>query len=87
MLNTAKFNDDFIEMFQLKRKQVQLESKYEGVAPCLVLLGLLAECCTVTTAQTQARTLFCCRRWMKAGVLIHFLAWQRYSGRPYYIYF
>jgi len=41
----------------LKRKQVQLESKYEGVAPCLVLLGLLAECCTVTTAQTQALTL------------------------------
>jgi len=40
----------------LKRKQVQLESKYEGVAPKLVLLSLLAECCMVTTTQTQALT-------------------------------
>jgi len=41
----------------LKRKQVQLESKYEGVAPKLVLLSLLAECCLVTTTQTQALTI------------------------------
>ena len=40
---------------QLKRKQVQVESKYEGVAPKLVLLSLLAECCMVTTTQTQVR--------------------------------
>ena len=44
-----------ISSFQLKRKQVQLESKYEGVAPKLVLLSLLAECCMVTTTQTQVR--------------------------------
>ena len=30
-----------------------MESKYEGVAPKLVLLSLLAECCMVTTTQTQ----------------------------------
>ena len=40
-------------LFQLKRKQVQLQSKYEGVAPKLVLLTLLAECCIVTLTQTQ----------------------------------
>ena len=34
---------------------MQLESKYEGVAPKLVLLSLLAECCMVTTTQTQVR--------------------------------
>ena len=34
---------------------MQLESKYEGVAPKLVLLSLLAECCLVTTTQTQVR--------------------------------
>ena len=39
---------------QLKRKQVQVESKYEGVAPKLVLLTLLAECCVVTLTQNQA---------------------------------
>ena len=44
-----------MSLFQLKRKQVQLESKYEGVAPKLVLLSLLAECCMVTTTQTQVR--------------------------------
>jgi len=37
----------------LKRKQVQLESKYEGVAPKLVLLTLLAECCIVTLTNEQ----------------------------------
>ena len=47
-------------MFQLKRKQVQLESKYEGVAPKLVLLSLLAECCMVTTTQTQVRETWAC---------------------------
>ena len=41
-------------MLQLKRKQVQLQSKYEGVAPKLVLLTLLAECCVVTLTQNQA---------------------------------
>jgi len=32
----------------LKRKQLQLLTKYEGIPPKLVLLSLLAECCTVT---------------------------------------
>jgi len=32
----------------LKRKQLQLMTKYEGIPPKLVLLSLLAECCTVT---------------------------------------
>merc|ERR1711892_1034894 len=32
----------------LKRKQMQLLTKYEGIPPKLVLLSLLAECCTVT---------------------------------------
>jgi len=41
----------------LKRKQVQLQSKYEGVAPKLVLLTLLAECCIVTLTQTQMFTI------------------------------
>ena len=41
-------------VLQLKRKQVQLQSKYEGVAPKLVLLTLLAECCVVTLTQNQA---------------------------------
>jgi len=40
----------------LKRKQVQLQSKYEGVAPKLVLLTLLAECCVVTLTQNQTLT-------------------------------
>ena len=44
-------------MFQLKRKQVQLQSKYEGVAPKLVLLSLLAECCIVTLTQTSGMTI------------------------------
>jgi len=37
----------------LKRKQVHLQSKYEGVAPKLVLLTLLAECCIVTLTKDQ----------------------------------
>merc|ERR1712025_1263401 len=37
----------------LKRKRKQLESKYEGVAPKLVLLTLLAECCIVTLTNEQ----------------------------------
>merc|ERR1712115_330094 len=32
----------------LKRRQLQLLTKYEGVPPKLVLLSLLAECCIVT---------------------------------------
>jgi len=32
----------------LKRRQLQLLTKYEGIPPKLVLLQLLAECCTVT---------------------------------------
>jgi len=40
----------------LKRKQVQLQSKYEGVAPKLVLLTLLAECCIVTLTQANGMT-------------------------------
>jgi len=41
----------------LKRKQVQLQSKYEGVAPKLVLLTLLAECCIVTLTQSSVLSL------------------------------
>jgi hypothetical protein len=33
---------------QLKRKQLHFLTRYEGVAPKLVLLSLLAECCTAT---------------------------------------
>jgi len=32
----------------LKRKQLHLMTKYEGIPPKLVLLSLLAECCTAT---------------------------------------
>merc|ERR1712079_706329 len=32
----------------LKRRQLRLLTKYEGVPPKLVLLSLLAECCIVT---------------------------------------
>lgn len=35
----------------LKRKQLQLMTKYEGVPPKLVLLSLLGECCTVSLTQ------------------------------------
>merc|ERR1711864_172 len=35
----------------LKRKQLQLLTKYEGIPPKLVLLSLLGECCTVTLTQ------------------------------------
>merc|ERR1712107_322396 len=41
----------------LKRRQLQLLTKYEGVAPKLVLLTLLAECCIVTLTQTQMFTI------------------------------
>jgi len=36
----------------LKRKQLHFLRKYEGVAPKLVLLSLLAECCTATLTST-----------------------------------
>jgi len=35
----------------LKRKQLQLLTKYEGIPPKLVLLSLLGECCMVTLTQ------------------------------------
>jgi len=35
----------------LKRKQLQLLTKYEGIPPKLVLLSLLGECCMVTLSQ------------------------------------
>ncbi|XP_023333309.1 MIF4G domain-containing protein [Eurytemora carolleeae] len=39
----------------LKRKQLHFLTKYEGVPPKLVLLSLLAECCTATlTSQIQS---------------------------------
>lgn len=41
----------------LKRKQVQVESKYEGVAPKLVLLTLLAEVCSVTLTRHHLNNL------------------------------
>merc|ERR1712241_1034206 len=34
-------------------KRVQVQSKYEGVAPKLVLLTLLAECCVVALPQNK----------------------------------
>lgn len=45
----AAFMSFLNEMYGLlKRKQLQLLTKYEGIPPKLVLLSLLAECCTVT---------------------------------------
>merc|ERR1712110_1390100 len=41
----------------LKRKQVQVESKYEGVAPKLVLLTLLAEVCSLTLTKHHLNNL------------------------------
>ena len=52
------------DWLQLKGKQVQVESKYEGVAPKLVLLTLLAEVCSLTltkhhlTNLTEVESLF-----------------------------
>ena len=37
---------------ELKRKQLHFLTRYEGVAPKLVLLSLLAECCTATLTST-----------------------------------
>lgn len=45
------------EMYgMLKRKQLHLLTKYEGVAPKLVLLSLLAECCTATLTSSLQST-------------------------------
>jgi len=45
----AAFMSFLHEMYGLlKRAQLQLLTKYEGIPPKLVLLSLLAECCTVT---------------------------------------
>jgi len=42
------------EMYgMLKRKQLHLLTKYEGVPPKLVLLSLLGECCTVSLTQSS----------------------------------
>jgi len=45
----ANFLTFLNEMYALlKRRQLQLLTKYEGIPPKLVLLSLLAECCIVT---------------------------------------
>jgi len=48
----AAFMSFLNEMYGLlKRKQLQLMTKYEGIPPKLVLLSLLGECCMVTLSQ------------------------------------
>jgi len=48
----AAFMSFLNEMYVLlKRKQLQLMTKYEGIPPKLVLLSLLGECCMVTLSQ------------------------------------